>query len=100
MKKFFKRLFARKETYPVIISELIVTERGEVVFDPNSRDPNFVQYNTTRLLIKKAKDEGKKSVVTALSTACWDAIAQDGYKIELRKNFEPGHSERHMISWG
>ncbi len=99
IKKLLKKLFARREKYPVIISQLTVTGGGAVILDPNSRDPRFVQYDTTRLLIQKAKDERKKSVATALSVACWDAIAQDGYKIELRKNFEPGHPERHIISW-
>lgn len=99
MLTILRKLFKEKEKFPVIISELKFSENGDVDFDPNSREPRFVQYNNTRLLIQRAKDEGKNFVATALSTACWNAIARDGYKIKLRKDFEPGNSERHMISW-
>lgn len=97
LEKLLAKATKKFEKYPVIISHLKFRENGDVDFDPNSRLPKFVDYNNTRLLIKKAKDEGKKFAATCLSGVGWDEIIRDGYKIRL--DYTAEHKKRHIITW-
>jgi len=97
MPSIFKRLFPKREQFPVIFSALKFRENGDVDLDPNSRDPTFVEYNNMRLLIQKAKDAGKKFVASSISSGCWNELRRDGYVIAYDKSAK--HKERHLITW-
>lgn len=70
----------------------------DIRWDSESRDQSFVQYNTMRAMIKHAKRLGSSSLTTCISTACWEEIAKDGYKMSvLQGRNEFGHGV--TISW-
>jgi len=50
----------------------------DVKYDPTSRDPSFVQYNTTRKMLQLAKNDGYRYLTGNFSTACTDELAKDG----------------------
>lgn len=96
MENVFKKLFKSKSLDEKTLAKLkIVNEK--VVYDPNSRIPTFVEYNTLRLKIQLAKNNKQRTVRTNLSVACFTEIVADGYYMTVIKPDENGH--RHHIEW-
>jgi hypothetical protein len=78
-------------------NKVILRENGDVDYDPNSRLPNFVDYNNVRRDIAKQKKLGKKELSGAFSVRVSEELEKDGYCIKFEPNND--HMHRHIIQW-
>lgn len=105
--KLLKWLFGSSKpalNKPVVSGQVLKNPRlryrknGDVDYDPDSREPSFVQYNNAREIIRQSKLRGERFAKIQLSNASEEALRYDGYKIEYR-NAKDGDGEYDTVRW-
>ena len=67
-------------------------DNGDVDYDPDSRQPTWVQYNNLREVIRQAKEKGLNHCHHSTSVFSSGEISKDGYKVH--------NDGLNTISWG
>jgi hypothetical protein len=86
-----------EEKFSFLFCRLVFNAANEVVFDPKSRKPHFVGYNTVRYVIAKAKKQKAKFILIDLPYSVEEELKIDGYKVENTGYTSGGRKNK--ISW-